>query len=92
MPLTPPDLAAIATLLQPAPPDSATLAALRRRFPQLSITRCDASDIIGAEPVRRLDHLDLHLVDGSNHCWRLTADPAQATGLLLARRSGSTAS
>jgi len=27
----------------------------------------------------------LFLVDASDHCWRITSDPASATGIVLAR-------
>jgi len=29
----------------------------------------------------------LFLVDASDHCWRITSDPAQATGIVLARHA-----
>lgn len=60
------------------------LAAFRSRFPGRSLTRCDASDLSGELPFRRLAKADLYLVDGRDHCWRITADLASATGLVLA--------
>jgi hypothetical protein len=62
-------------------------AAFRSRFPGRTLTRCDAADLIGAESVRRLADADLYLVDGRNHCWQLTTDPAAATGVVLAARA-----
>lgn len=59
---------------------------LRRRFPHLVLTRCDASDVT-EEPFRSYPAFDLHLLDASDHCAQVTVDPAQATGLILARRS-----
>lgn len=59
--------------------------ALRAALPQLSVTRCDASDLDDA-PYRRYAGFDLHLVDGAGHCWQLTRDPATATGIVLARQ------
>ncbi|ANX02770.1 DUF6129 family protein [Immundisolibacter cernigliae] len=61
-------------------------AALRARFPRLTVTRCDAADL-AESPYRSYPGFDLHLVDGAGHCWQITADPAQATGIVLARRA-----
>ena len=62
------------------------LAELRSRFPHLTWMRCDASDVIEA-PFRSYMRLDLHLIDGSDHCVQITSDPARATGVVLAARS-----
>jgi hypothetical protein len=59
---------------------------LRDRFPELSLTRCDASDIDTEIPFREYGRYSLYLVDGADHCWRLTDDPARATGLVVAVR------
>ncbi|PKU24564.1 hypothetical protein [Telmatospirillum siberiense] len=56
---------------------------VRRRFPGLSLTRCDPSDIGVEEAFRSFPKFDLHLVDGRDHCWQLTGDPACATGIVL---------
>ncbi|MGO9514125.1 MAG: hypothetical protein ACLP2F_10845 [Steroidobacteraceae bacterium] len=58
----------------------------RSRFPGRSLTRCDALDMGTDEPFLRFAALDVYLVDGRDHCWRLTDDPAAATGVVLARR------
>jgi hypothetical protein len=36
-------------------------------------------------PYRQLAGADLYLVDGRDHCWRITTDPGFATGVVLAR-------
>ncbi|WP_024512254.1 DUF6129 family protein [Bradyrhizobium sp. ARR65] len=59
---------------------------LRRRFPHLALTRCDASDVI-EPPFRSFRHYDLHLIDGSDHCVQITPDPAWATGIVLAAKA-----
>lgn len=59
--------------------------ALRAALPRLTVTRCDAADL-DQTPYRSYAGLDLHLVDGSGHCWQITTDPAAATGIVLARR------
>lgn len=66
--------------------DARVLAQLRSRFPNLSWTRCDASDVT-EEPFRTYSRFDLHLVDRSDHCVQITADPARATGIVLADRN-----
>jgi len=63
-------------------------AELRRRFPHLSWTRCDASDVIEA-PFRSYPVFDIHLLDSADHCSQITSDPARATGIILARRSAA---
>lgn len=61
-------------------------AAFRQRFPGVSLTRCDASDMSGEEPFRRCEGFDLYLVDGRDHCWRITGDRDAATGVVVANR------
>jgi len=57
----------------------------RQQFPGVSMTRCDLSDMGDEPPFRQLSQFNLYLVDRSEHCWRLTSDPARATGIVLAR-------
>lgn len=66
--------------------DARVVAQLRSRFPHLSWTRCDASDVT-EEPFRTYSRFDVHLVDRSDHCVQITADPARATGIVLADRN-----
>jgi hypothetical protein len=65
--------------------ESGALADFRRRFPALSLTRCDASDMDAETPFRVYAGVSLFLVDASDHCWRITSDPARATGVVVAR-------
>ncbi len=62
-----------------------TLAGFRRRFPRLSVTQCDASDVDIETPFRVYPGVSLLLVDASDHCARFTSDPARATGIVVAR-------
>ncbi len=66
--------------------DARALAELRRRLPHLSWTRCDASDVTET-PFRAYSRFDVHLVDRTDHCVQITADPARASGIVLADRS-----
>jgi hypothetical protein len=66
--------------------DARVLAQLRSRFPHLSWTRCDASDVT-EPPFRTYSRFEIHLIDRSDHCVQITADPARATGIVLADRN-----
>ena len=65
-----------------------SVAAFRAEFPGVALTRCDAGDVQGEAPFRSHREFDLYLLDTSEHCVRLTIDPAAATGVVLAQRSG----
>jgi hypothetical protein len=58
---------------------------LKQRFPKLSVTRCDPSDVETETPFLSKPRLRLYLVDGLDHCWRLTTDAARATGVVVVR-------
>jgi hypothetical protein len=97
MALTPAELDSIAALAASAATLRASVAELRRQHPGVSFTCCDAADM-SAEQMPYQSHsgsdfgsdagsdrgFDLYLVNGSGHCWDLTADLQAATGILLA--------
>lgn len=62
--------------------------ALRKEFPGMRVTRCDASDVQDGAPYRKFPQFDLYLLDARDHCVRLTTDPSEATGVVLAERAG----
>lgn len=66
--------------------DARVIAELRRQFPHLSWTRCDANDV-NEMPFRSYSRFDIHLVDRSDHCLQITADPLRASGIVLADRN-----
>ena len=80
------ELVVIDALLGGPDADAQAPARLRQTFPRLSITRCDPSDLGDETPFRQYERFDLYLVDGNSHCWRLTTDPEEATGLVIAAR------
>jgi len=86
MALSAEELARIDALLGTADADAQAVAAIRQRFPKLSITRCDPSDLADEAPFREYERFDLYLVHGGSHCWHLTQTPEEATGLVLAAR------
>ncbi|MCJ2185677.1 hypothetical protein [Novosphingobium beihaiensis] len=59
--------------------------ALQRLLPGFGLRQCDAADVL-EDPFRAVRACDIHLLDTSNHCIRVTDDPAEATGLLLAAK------
>jgi hypothetical protein len=83
MTLSAENLSEIETLLQAPEANAQSLADLRRRFPGLSLTQCDASDLDAEEPFRQFQRFSLYLVDGLDHCWKITSDPSRATGLVV---------
>ncbi len=60
------------------------LSALRQRFPDIHFTYCLDDDVIGASPALQAERFNLYLVDTSHHCFSFTADPAQASGVVVA--------
>jgi len=77
------DLAEIERLLGTADSGPAVVAALRHRFPALTVTQCDASDVDMETPFCAWHDFSLHLVDSADHCWRLTSDATRATGIVV---------
>jgi len=75
---------AIDGFLAGAVADGATVSALRQFVPHLMVTRVDALDMRDETPFRRYAQCDLFLVDGRDHCWKITGDPEAATGIALA--------
>jgi hypothetical protein len=86
MALGPNELLEIDQVLSAPDADARVVAQLRSRFPHLSWTRCDASDVTES-PFRTYSRFDVHLVDRSDHCVQITADPSRATGIVLADRT-----
>lgn len=86
MAITDRDFTEIETLLVGGVAGVSLSVEFRQRFPGLTLTRCAASDVDQEVPFRRYPGFDLHLVDRSDHCWHMTADPGRATGIVLATR------
>ena len=66
--------------------DARVVAEMRQRFPHLSWTKCDASDVTEA-PFRSYRRFDIHLVDRTDHCVQITTDPMRASGIVVAERN-----
>jgi hypothetical protein len=92
MALSADDLTRLDALLGGAEACGNVVANLRQQFPALSLTQCDASDLDQEQPFRVYPRLSLYLVDSSDHCWTITGNPAQATGLVVAHHKAAATS
>lgn len=86
MPLNTDELKEIEAILASGSAEIEAIQAVKSRFPDLKVTRCDASDVI-EEPFSCAGDFEIHLLDSRDHCAQIVADVGQATGLVLARRS-----
>lgn len=58
---------------------------LKGCFPGLSFVRMSSSDM-DVQPFRSLEHFDLYLLDGRDHCVQLTDDLNLATAVVVAQK------
>ncbi|WP_036263574.1 hypothetical protein [Methylocapsa aurea] len=77
------NLAQIEALLAAPDADAAVLQDFRQRFPGVSLTRCDPSDVDGERPYKEFARFTLYLVSAVNHCVTMTRDPSIATGIIV---------
>jgi hypothetical protein len=90
MPLSSTQLAQLDALCAATDGGPQVVAEFRSQFPGMSLTRCEVSDMGGDEPYRQFAQVDMYLVDGRDHCWRITGDPTMATGIVLAKHTRPT--
>ena len=62
------------------------VAELRLRWPGVHFTYCFDDDLPDVAPVRSTPAFNLYLVDGRDHCLRITTNPEAATGFVVAER------
>lgn len=62
----------------------AAVAQLRDAFPGVHFSYCLDDDVVNVEAAVQGRAFNLYLIDGRDHCLRLTTDAAAATGLLVA--------
>ena len=58
----------------------------RKEFPGVSIIRCDAFDMRDETPIKSTAGFDLYLVDGREHCVKITNDAGVATGVVVVEK------
>lgn len=86
MGLTAAALKQVQTLLGRPVPTAQRITSVRKGFPALSLTRCGTSDRGVEVPLRETPEFYVYLLDTSEHCARITSDPAVATGLIVAEK------
>ncbi|ALG66999.1 DUF6129 family protein [Beggiatoa leptomitoformis] len=64
--------------------DEATITTLRQSYPHLHFTYCMDDDINTPKPVLERQGFNVYLIDGREHCLKLTSHFETATGLVLA--------
>jgi hypothetical protein len=55
----------------------------RARDPATRVLLVDAMDMRGETPALQLGHRRVYLATSNGHCWSVTAEPAEATALIL---------
>ncbi|NEV63187.1 DUF6129 family protein [Thiorhodococcus minor] len=75
----------VAEIVRRAGLNEQTLGALREHLPDLHFTFCLDDEIGVHEPFLEDAGFNIYLVDGREHCMKLTHDLDSATGLLLAQ-------
>lgn len=78
------DVDRIGDFLESCEDRSGLVPEFRKQFPGVSLTRCDPFDMREETPVKSIAGFDLYLVDGRDHCVKITADADVATGVVLA--------
>lgn len=62
----------------------ALITKLRSEFSPLHFTFCMDDDVCDMSPVMETEKFNLYLIDGREHCLKLTNDYEAATGLVVA--------
>jgi hypothetical protein len=79
-------LAAALAIADAAPSVRAAAAALRERFAPLRVVVVDAFDMRHEKPAALGTTHQLYLGASDGHCWTVTTDALQASGLFIAER------
>lgn len=77
-------LAGIAGWLQEHGAEESDLPALRQSYPDMHFTWCMDDDVCCDTAALESEAFNLYLVDGHDHCLKLTTDPSAATGVVIA--------
>ena len=80
------DIDRIGAFLEGCKDRSQMMLEFRKAFPGISLTRCDPYDMRDETPFRSITGFDLYLVDGRDHCVKITSEAEAATGIVLAER------
>ncbi len=77
-------LKAVAKRIASAYLDDALITQLRAEFAPLHFTYCYDDDISDRTPVVETEQFNLYLIDGREHCLKMTNDYEAATGIVVA--------
>ncbi len=77
-------LKAVAKRIASAYLDDALITQLRAEFAPLHFTYCYDDDISDRTPVLETEQFNLYLIDGREHCLKMTNDYEAATGIVVA--------
>ncbi len=72
-----------ALIVSDSPTVRAAASAIRERLTPLKALVLDAFDMRGEKPALRLDSRAIYLMSTDGHCWSVTAQPEQASALVL---------
>ena len=87
--ISPAQLQAVAERIDSTYLDDMLIAELRTEFAPLHFTYCSDDDVgDSVSPVLEHDRFNLYLIDGREHCLKLTNDTETATGLVVAEIMG----
>lgn len=75
---------AIAKVLNEEALQEATVFKLRQAHPGIHFTYCSDDDVGSCKAVWEQPDFNIYLVDGHDHCLKLTSEYSRATGLILA--------
>jgi hypothetical protein len=64
--------------------DESTVSALRKHYQSIHFTYCMDDDLPNNTPILGGKNFNLYLIDGREHCLRLTNDYEIATGVVVA--------
>lgn len=78
------DLHLAVTLADTAASTREAVTTLRQRFPALRVSAVDSLDMRGETPAARCRSHTFWMGATDGHCWRITAEPAEATALFIA--------
>lgn len=78
------DLHLAVTLADAAASTREAVTALRQRFPALRVSAVDSIDMRGEAPAARGRSRTFWMGATDGHCWRITAEPAEAAALFIA--------
>ncbi len=82
--ISPEQLQNVASAIKTQTLDESLITQLRSQYPGIHFTYCMEDDLPNHEPVLECGGFNMYLVDGREHCLRLTLNYENATGIVIA--------